>query len=84
MHVNPSPKLCACLPILLRMQMKTKGVHAVMGVGVEATRLVWSGGAGDGWGWSGRMLQGWLGLPLYIYIYIYISGNMSLINHYHI
>jgi hypothetical protein len=38
--------LCACLPILLCIQMKTKGVNAGMGVGVEAARLDSSSGAG--------------------------------------
>jgi hypothetical protein len=37
--------LCACLPILLRMQMETKSVHAGMGAGWGRLGLVWSDGA---------------------------------------
>jgi hypothetical protein len=48
MHVNPSPKFVRMTSNLLRMQMETKGAHAGMDVGVEAARLVWSGGAGAG------------------------------------
>jgi hypothetical protein len=40
--------LCAYLPILLCMQMETKGAHAGMDTGVEAARIVWSGDVESG------------------------------------
>jgi hypothetical protein len=60
-HVNPSHKF-------VRMQMETKGSHARMDVGVEAGRLVWSGGAGGGWGF--HHIFGSPGFPIAL-LYIY-------------
>jgi hypothetical protein len=48
MHANLSPKF-VCMPSnFVRMHMETKDVHVDMDVGVEAVRLVWSGGVGGG------------------------------------
>jgi hypothetical protein len=70
--------LCACLPVLLRMQMETKGAHAVMGtrgVGGQAG-LVAQGTTGAGlvgWYrgvWGFHHMFGSPGIPIAIYIYM--------------
>jgi hypothetical protein len=53
--------------------METKGSHARMDVGVEAGRLVWSGGAGGGWGF--HHIFGSPGFPIalpYIYCILWV------------
>jgi hypothetical protein len=69
--------LCACLPILLCMQIKTKDAHVGMSVGDGGGQTGLIGWGRGGWGFHHMFgSQGLLiALPhthIYIYIYIYI------------
>jgi hypothetical protein len=84
MNVSISPKF-VCMPSSF-VAYANGNKRRACSDGHEGCRWPgWSGGAGDDWGWSGRVVQGCLGLPPYVwkprdsnsYIYIYGRGNGS-------